>query len=248
MEEFKNNYYSDELKDGFNRSLGKNTTLVDIENFLGLLFNESNQRMKNISPKYKNFFPTTKYNKGWRYGSIVGLIHILSGGLSIKRAIEWESSFIKTNDNKDVINDISSAFIVDLNGDIYNMIDLRKVIEDRNGYDGVLSIKIINAGLLKISGSDFVWHGSKKNRWMMKYPYENLKPVYISGENYYQPFSREQINSIIIIHKILRKIFPLINPIIGNTFFNKMLDSTLFIESLTRDDNSDYLSIFPSFL
>jgi len=249
MKNFKHNYYSEKLKEKLSNILKCDTSMNEIEDVFKLFFIESNEKMKSISPKYRTYFPTNKYNRGWKYGSIIGLINILSGGISLKRTIEWESSMIKTNEKNHVINDSSSAFIIDLNGDIYNMIDLTKMIEDRNGYDGVLSIKLINAGLLKQDNKgDFVWHGGNRNKWKMKYPYKQLKPVQINDDNFYQPFSREQIFSVILINKIFKENFPLINPIIGNTFFTKMLNSMSFIESLNKVDNDDFLASFPSFL
>jgi len=243
------NYYSDELKEMLSVIMDNKKDILYVERILEMLFDESIAKMKLISPSHKTFFPTNKYNKGWKYGQIVGLVHVLSGGISIRKTIEWESSFV-IYDKKDnsIINNMSSAFIIDLNGDILSTIDLTKVIEDRNGYNGTLSIKYVNAGLLKKRGEDFVWHGGSSNRWKMKYPYKSLTPVEIGNGDYYQPFSREQMFSTLLIHKLLNITFPDLIHVIGKTFFTRMLDVLAFSDVLNKKNSIDsYLSSFPSF-
>jgi len=248
MKNIEHNYYSDVLKSKFKEVLKGSDSIGITQEIFELLFTESVDRMKKIAHKYESYLPTNKYDYGWKYGTILGFVHVLSGGISLRRTIEWESSLIKRNYDNKIINDVSSAIIIDLNGDIYSNINLSKMMKDRNGYDGALSVKFINAGLLKKRDDEFFWHGSSKSKWGMKYPYTQLQPVHISDDKYYQPFSREQIFSAILIHKVFEIASPQIKHVLGDTFFAKMLNPFGFVDGILEDDFNDYLLEFPTFL
>lgn len=242
-----NNYYSSELEHKINSVEDLNIEDISFfyaETILSLLFKETDIRIKNIiSPNHRRFFPTTKVYKNWEAGMLFGSNHILSGGISLERSLLWNSSYNFHNKEGVISNKKSTSFIIDLNGDIYNLVDLTVVNRDKNPVTNTVGITYVNAGLLKEKGGDFYWHSGAVNRWGLKYPYEsNLVPVKIDSEVdnlYYQPISKEQLRSSMLINRLLSSFFISgYKPFVGDSFFEKMVDIRAYLDYVYKNDKT----------
>jgi len=241
------NYYSDELKDKIMNIESLNIeeiSFFDAESILSLLFKETDLKIKEVVlPEHRRFFPTTKIHKNWEGSSLFGSNHLLSGGVTLQRSLLWNSSYNFHNKEGSISNKRSTSFIIDLNGDIYNLVDLTKVNRDKNPITNTVGITYVNTGLLKKKDNDFYWHSGSVNRWGLKYPYvDSLVPVKIDSDAdnlYYQPISREQLFSSMILNRVLSSFFiDGYKPFVGDSFFEKMVDIRAYLDYVYKNDKT----------
>lgn len=233
-----NNYYSKELNKKMNETQG--FEFFQAENILTLLFKESNNYIKNnLLENYKGYFPSKKIHRNWEANTLFGANHMLSGGISLTKTLLWNSSYNFFNRADKVTNQTVTTFVIDLNGDIHCLVDLTNVNRDKNPVTNTVGITYVNVGLLKKRDDDYYWHSGKK-KWSLKYPYKKaLPPVRVPSSDYfYQPISQEQVNSSIIINKVLIAFFiGVFRPFVGDMYFSKMIDVQKYIDSVLGSEN-----------
>ena len=191
-----------------------------------------------INEKSAKFFPTNKYSSGWDMKKPNGITHYISGGIHLFNFLKWVSSFNYYDDTRmkpdNVVNNKSTAFVIDLNGDIYNLINLYNNQCDIHDFTHrAVSITFINAGKLVKKEDVFYWHGGKKGQWTTKYPYDKIATPLKIGNDYHQPLTTEQIESSIILHRLLISAFgESIIDIYGNTILTKILDTEKYVNKI----------------
>lgn len=190
-------------------------------------------------------FKTDKIKSGWATGVPLGSVAYISGGVSLPRVIEWYSNKMVVKDGKRQ-NDTSVSFVIGLNGDIVNLIDLSKKEHGVHKYSDIaIGITFVNAGLLRKRDGDFYWH---PNNWGLKYPLNHLKPVHIRENIYHQPLTREQIEAFIYLSKELKSSYPGFKPLIIDTKTSLMFDKKRILSQIScREDASKLKEMFPSF-
>lgn len=190
-------------------------------------------------------FKTDKMKKGWVTNAPLGSVAYISGGISLTRAVEWYSDKqVVKNDRRQ--NDTSVSFVIGLNGDIVNLMNLKKKEHGIHKYSEIaIGVTFVNAGILKKRDGIFYWH---PNNWTLKYPLAQLKPVHIREDIYYQPLSVEQVEAFIYISKELRCSYPGFKTLMIDTKISLMLDKKRILSHISNRDNiKDLNEMFPSF-
>lgn len=223
------------------RLLGSDYLTVD-EAYMVLekMFIETDEILKKtiINENSAKFFPTNKYSIGWDMKKPIGITHYISGGIQLFNFLKWVSSFNYYDETKarpnNIVNNKSTAFIVDLDGSIYNLINIYNNQCDIHDFTHrAISITFINAGKLIKKDDCFYWHGGKKGQWTTKYPYDKIAVPLRVGEDYHQPLTEKQIESSIILHRLLISAFgESIIDIYGNTILTKIIDTEQYVNKI----------------
>lgn len=190
-------------------------------------------------------FKTDKVKTGWATDIPLGSVAYISGGVSLPRAIEWYSDKKVMKDGRRQ-NDTSVAFVIGLNGDIINLMDLSKKKHGVHKYSDVaIGITFVNAGLLKKRDGVFYWH---PNNWGLRYPPDQLKPVHVRDDIYHQPLTREQIEAFVYLSRELKNSYPGFKPLMIDTKTSLMLDKKKILSQIScREDIHKLKDMFPSF-
>ncbi len=182
--------------------------------FFHLLFEESTKKAKELcGTSFTEHFPTKQYTKnGWKFKVPLGVCDHFTADISIASTLRWFSSKQwKQPDGTFKHAGASSAFVIDLDGTIYCLIDFWNGNADwhepqLNGY--AVGIEHVNAGELRLKdGEYYMW----PNSWGKIYPYKDvIPPLQLDwrGAKFMMPYTREQVISNLIIKCAFLSLYP----------------------------------------
>jgi len=152
---------------------------------------------------YEKYFPTNRTGGLWAQGNPFGVVDHYTAGIHTKGTLRWFSSEPRKNDKYTS----SANVVIAPEGEIIFVVNPMTTVawHARKDSHTHIGVEHVNAGLLRKKGEDFYYQGTRP------YPHGWTPNVQKVGDEYWEPYTADQIMSNIILKRWLIAAIPTLN-------------------------------------